>query len=159
MTAASSDHFVPVDEVRLARMLSSITPEAAHLRPIVQAIPYGVAVLFARPRQVFRAPRAMLGRAAVVIVGDDREVAEGPEAFHLPALRKLLRACAGFAVMSGAPVRDAYVLGPALALAVDRPVVLIETQERREADWWAFARKLAPRAAKLLVTPRPEGNA
>ena len=150
---------VELSSADLSRMVRRVDSGAAHLRPLVEAIPCGVPLLIVHRRCPFRVPRPMAEGPACALIGDDLEDAQGPEAFHLPGVRKLLRAAAAVAIMCGAAQPAIYSAAPMIALSRRRPVVLIETQERREADWHDLAQKLAPRAAKLIVTPRPSGNA
>src|SRR5688500_12914617 len=108
----------------LQRLAERARGEAAHLRPLVEAVSRGVPFIMVPRGCPFLVPRRMVDGPAVALFGDDLEDAKGPEAFHLPGLRKLLRAASGVAVMSGAPVPTIYATAPMIALATRRPVVL-----------------------------------
>jgi hypothetical protein len=150
---------IPLSSAQLWRMAEHAQGPAAHLRPLVEAIPCGVPLLVVTRGVPFQSPRQILSGPAVAVVGDDLDEALGPEAFHLPGLRKLLRAASATAVMSGAARPSVYAAAPGMALITRRPVVLVETQEQREAEWLELVRKLAPRASTLIVTPYPVGHA
>lgn len=130
-----------------------------YLRPIIEVVrDHGVAMLFVgQSAAPFRIPRDS-GKPAIVIIGDDFDKAVGPEGFHLPSVRRAIRSCQAFAVVSSGPLAPVYA-SIATASAIGRcNVMLIETRIEQEIPWLALVQKLAPRRHVLLSTVKG-GNA
>ena len=131
----------------------AIATAEPHLRPIVQAVrDHGVDMMFApQDAGAFRIPA---GRTNPVIfmIGDDFDQALGPEGFHLPSIRRAIRACSAFAVISSAPQADAYTTMAITAAATRRNTMIVETRPEQEIPWLALIQKLAPKRFIWLGT-------
>ena len=91
----------------------------------------------------------------LAIIGDDLATAEGPAGFHLKSLRKLFARADAIYIMVGVPVQSLYAAAADSAKAGLR-VIIIETQTTEEVSWAEYARRHAPKAAKLLATPNSD---
>jgi len=131
----------------------TIACTAPHLRPVLEAVrDFRVRMLFvrqtAKPFRISRDPT----RPAIVMIGDDFDRAVGPDGFHLPSVRRAIRACSAFAVVSSAPPPDAYAAIAHTAAVTRRNTMLIETRVDQEIAWVALIQKLAPGRFILLST-------
>lgn len=90
-------------------------------------------------------------RKAVVLLGDDMDVSVGPNGFHMPSIRRLIRACGAFAVVSGAADPVVYAALTTAAIA-GKHALIVETRLAHELQWVALIQKLAPRAPLILST-------
>ena len=141
---------------RTERLLAE-RPDAAHLAPPFAAVAEGLGLaIAAQTAEPFRLPE---NRPVVLVVGDDLDTSLGPDGFHKPSLRRVLRRAAGVAVMAGAPRPEPYALAAEAALTFGATMVLIECREITEGDWNAFVATAAPRVPRLIVTPFPEHEA
>lgn len=124
-----------------------------YLRPILEVVrDHGVAMLFApQGMQAFRIPDQPK-KPAIVIVGDDLDAAHGPGGFHMPSIRRAMRACSLFAVVSSAPQAHVYAGVAGFVAAMRQHVMLIETRPEQEIAWLALIQKLAPGRFIYLAT-------
>lgn len=124
-----------------------------HLKPVIKAVrDHRCGLLFVRQSaEPFRLPDDP-GRPAIVLIGDDMHCAVGPNGFHIPSLRRTIRACTAFAVISSAPQPDAYSAIAAMAALTRRNVMIIETRIEEELPWMALIQKLAPKRFIWLAT-------
>jgi len=124
-----------------------------YLRPILECIrDYDTAMFFVgQSPEPFRRPKDP-GRPAIFIIGDDFDQAVGPEGFHMPSIRRAIRACDAFAIVSSAPQEAVYASIAVTAAASRRNVMLIETRPEKEIPWLALVQKLAPRRHIWLAT-------
>jgi hypothetical protein len=124
------------------------------LLPLVEMLARGAALTTVGPGTQFPSWRKLGRRGAVVIVTDDTQlVPEGPEAFHLKSLRKLVTRAAAWAVLAGKPPADLYRAAATMATS-GRLVILVDTQPDMEQLWTDWLKEHARRtASKLLVTP------
>jgi hypothetical protein len=131
----------------------AIAYTAPHLRPVLEAVrDFRVGMLFVRQTaEPFRI-HYDLKRPAIVMIGDDFDRAVGPAGFHLPSVRRAIRACSAFAVVSSAPPPDAYAAIAHTAAITRRNTMLIETRVDQEIAWVALIQKLAPGRFVLLST-------
>lgn len=123
-----------------------------HLRPIIKAVrDHGVDMVFAKQgSEAFRLPRT--SNPAIIILGDDFDCAMGPEGFHLPSIRRAIRAAHSFAVMSSAPQSAVYTAMALTSVATRRNTMLIETRPEQEIQWVNLIQKLAPGRMVCLAT-------
>jgi hypothetical protein len=127
---------------------------AAHLAPIRAALASGQVKggsWFPGDRPV---PWRVMDGPAVILIGDDLAVSRGPTAFHQGSLKRMLKRASHIAIMAGMPIEIPYRAAPLAAAASGKLVLLIECQETTEAQWHAWVRRWAPKAALLTVTPR-----
>ncbi len=89
--------------------------------------------------------------AATAFIADDMHVSMGPDGFHLPSVRRLIRACRAFAVVSSAPSADLYASMAAVAVS-GRHALIVETRLAHEFQWVALIQKLAPRRPLIIAT-------
>lgn len=124
-----------------------------HLRPIIEAVrDRGAAMLFVgQSATPFRIPKDSR-KPAIVLLGDDFDHAVGPEGFHLPSVRRAMRACQAFAVVSSGPLAPVYASIAGASVIGRCNVMLIETRIDQEIPWLAMVQKLAPRRHVLLST-------
>lgn len=127
-----------------------------HAAPLVEALASGAALCTMMSDRRFPRLRDLQGRGAVVVVGDDVTISQGPAGFHLASLRKIVGRAAAWAVVAAKPPVELYSAAAALAKA-GRIVVLIETETAHEAAWSDWMNKHGRRAAgKMLVTVNKE---
>jgi hypothetical protein len=124
-----------------------------HLRPIIETVrDHGVAMLFVgQSPDSFRIPDHPK-QPAIVLIGDDMDRAIGPDGFHMPSVRRAIRACSAFAVVSSAPQTDVYSAIAATAAITRHSTMLIETRPEQELAWVGLIQKLAPRRFIWLAT-------
>lgn len=97
------------------------------------------------------------GLPIVLLLGDDYDLAWGPQAFDRPSLARFLRGASSAAIVAGAPARTPYDLAVAGAILSGRDALIVETVERWEADWVSLLREMAPGLPTLVSTPGPKG--
>ena len=140
----------PATRANLDRALEWSPP---YLRPVIEAVrDHRVGMLFVgQSAEPFRIPDHPK-RPAIVIIGDDFDRAVGPGGFHLPSVRRAIRGCHAFAVVSSAPQPDVYASIAATAALSRRNVMLIETRPEQELQWLSLIQKLAPKRFIWLAT-------
>lgn len=145
-------------EATTARIDAAIAAAPPHLRPVLVAVrDYRVAMLFIpQGTEAFAIP-AKSARASVVLVGDDMEQSVGPGGFHLPSVRRVIRACSAFVVISSEPTAAIYAAGTAPAVG-GMNVMIIETRIAHEFQWVALIQKLRP-GRPLIISTVKGGNA
>ena len=94
-----------------------------------------------------------IGLPIVLLVGDDYDLAWGPQAFSRTSLRQFLQGAASAVIVSGAPEATAYSMAVAGAVLSGRHTLIVESTERWESDWIALLRELAPGIPTLVSTP------
>ncbi len=148
----TSSHFINAPATR-ANLNRAIEHTAPHLRPVLEAVrDLNVGMFFVQQStQAFRLPRDR-ARPAIVLIGDDYDRALGPHGFHLPSVRRAIRACSAFAVVSSAPSIDVYASIATTAAATRRSTMLIETRLEQELPWMSLIQTLAPRCPIVLST-------
>lgn len=131
----------------------AIEASPEYLRPILESVrDHHVAMLFVGQSDApFRMPTKS-DRPNIVIIGDDFDQAIGPEGFHMPSIRRAIRACDAFAIVSSGPQAVVYASIAVTAAASRRNVMLIETRPEQEIPWLALVQKLAPRRHIWLAT-------
>lgn len=136
-----------------ANLDRAIKHTEAHLRPILEAVrDHGLAFMFVpQIPDPFRIPRdAHL--PTLTVLGDDFDSALGPNAFHMPSLRRVIRASQAFAVVSSAPTVAVYGTISTTAAALGVNTLLVETRPEQEIPWLALIQKHAPRRPVWLST-------
>lgn len=125
----------------------------AHLKPVLATVrDAGMAFLFVpQGFESFGVPKRA-DRPTIVILGDDMDAAHGPEGFHAPSLRRIIRACKFFAVVSSAPSAELYGSIAALAGSARASCLLIETRLEQEFQWVSLIQRLAPGRPICLST-------
>lgn len=134
-------------------LTSALNFAPPYLWPIIESVrDHGVGMLFVgQTDKPFRAPKHSR-QPTIFIMGDDFDAAIGPDRFHMPSLRRAMRACKSFAIVSSCPPPAVYA-SVALTAAVSREdVMLIETRIEQEIAWLALIQKTAPRRHVLLAT-------
>lgn len=135
-----------------ARLGAAIDAAAPHLRPVLLAVrDHRVGMLFVgQDAGAFSIPKHN-ARPAIVLIGDDLECSVGPEGFHMPSIRRMIRACSAFTVVSSVPTPEIYAAGTAIAVG-GKNAAIIETRLAHELQWVALIQKLAPGRPILLST-------
>lgn len=136
-----------------ASLTTAMDSTPAYLHPILEVVrDHGVAMLFV-PQGVraFRIPDQPM-KPAIVIVGDDFDRADGPTGFHMPSIRRAIRACSSFAVVSSAPQPAVYATVAVGVAATRQRAMLIETRPEQELAWVGLIQKLAPGRFIQLAT-------
>ena len=135
-----------------ARLGAAIDAAAPHLRPVLLAVrDHRVGMLFVgQDAGAFSIPTKN-ARPAVVRIGDDLERSVGPEGFHMPSVRRMIRACSAFTVVSSEPTPEIYAAGTAVAVG-GKNAAIIETRLAHEFQWVTLIQKLAPGRPILLST-------
>lgn len=133
------------------RLYQALATAAPHLRPIIEAVrDHGVGMMFApQGSGAFRLPRK---QASITILGDDFSEALGPDAFHMPSVRRAIRSAGCFAVVSSAPQQSAYTAMAVAAVISGRNTLIVETRPEQEIQWVHLIQKLAPRRFIWLAT-------
>lgn len=136
-----------------AKLTFAIEHSAPHLRPLIEAVrDHSIGMLFApQGTEAFRIPSDPK-RPAVVIIGDDFDSAMGPTGFHMPSIRRAIRACHAFAVISSEPQPAVYAEVAVTAAIARCNVMLIETRPEQEIPWLSLVQKLAPGRFIWLAT-------
>ena len=135
-----------------ARLDAALEASEPHLRPVLLAVrDHRVGMLFVgQGAGAFSIP-SNAARPAVVMIGDDMEQSVGPQGFHMPSIRRAIRACSSFTVVTSVPTAEIYAAGTLGAVA-GRNVMIIETRLAHEFQWVALIQKLAPGRPILLST-------
>ncbi len=136
-----------------ARLTAAIEQTQPYLRPILEAVrDHGAAMLFVpQGLDAFRIP-AKPRKPAIIMIGDDFEAAHGPNGFHMPSIRRAIRACSSFAVVSSAPQAQVYAIIAVTVAATRTNAMLIETRPEQELAWVELIQKLAPGRFIQLAT-------
>lgn len=135
------------------------TCRARHMAPIYAAIAdAGIAFGFAIQGRTGKFSPPLASRPWVYILGDDLTISYGPDGFHLPSVKRLLKQATHTCVHSGAPLPEVYA-GAAYMAGLGARVVIVETQLRHHGAWYDLVKQHAPRAGYLDVCPKPEGSA
>ncbi len=140
----------PSTREKLDRAIDIVEP---HLRPVLMAVrDLGIALFYVhQDSKAFRMP-AEPKRPAMTIIGDDTDRALGPNGFHMPSLRRIIRSSSAFAVVSCEPLAVVYgSVAFATALA-GRHSLLIETRPEQELAWMNLIQKHAPGRPIQLAT-------
>jgi len=134
----------------LTRIIGDAPP---HLRPILTAVrDQRVGFLFVpQGFDSFRIPKRA-DRPTIVVVGDDFDSAQGAAGFHGPSIRRIIRSCAFFAIVSSMPTSDIYGTIAATTAKTRKSGLIIETRLEQEFQWVALVQKLAPGRPILLAT-------
>lgn len=135
---------------RLNVVMDNLPP---HLRSLLVAVrDHRVAFMFIPQNfDTFRIP-ARADRPSIVLIGDDMEAAHGPDGFHMPSLRRIIRGCSAFAVISSAPPADLYAAMASTTAMRRASTLLIETRLEQEIAWVGLIQKLAPGRPVVLAT-------
>lgn len=130
---------------------------APHLRPILTAVrDFDVGLIFVpQVAEKFRLPRNGV-QPLVVLIGDDLDRAVGPEGFHMPSIRRAVRACCHFTVVTASPHPTVYGAAITPTVIGRRHSMLIETRIEHEFAWVEVIQKLAP--DKPLVISSVKGG-
>ena len=136
-----------------ASLTAAIDSTPAYLHPILEVVrDHGVAMLFVpQGTQAFRIPDQPK-KPAIILIGDDLEAAHGPDGFHMPSIRRAIRACSSFAVVSSAPQAAVYATVAVGVAATRQHAMLIETRPEQELAWVGLIQKLAPGRFIQLAT-------
>ncbi len=136
-----------------ARLTTALAAAPEHLRPIILAVrDHRVGMLFVSQHAgSFAIPSKPKRRAAVVILGDDMDQSLGPDGFHLPSVRRVIRACRAFAVISSEAPADVYAAMGGIAVS-GRNVLIVETRLGHEFQWVGLIQKLAPGRPLIIAT-------
>ena len=145
---------VPIE--RLDDLIAG-TPHA-HLRILYSAIRHGGCGLASVPQGKDKFP-AEHDRPAIFLIGDDTDTSLGPDGFHRASLRRAIKSCAAFSVISCEAVPTAYGAVAGAAALLRQNVMIVETRLAHEADWYNLISKLAPGVPILLATVKPAGRA
>lgn len=135
----------------LTNAIASLPVGAEHLRPVLEMVRDGGIGLFfvGQSDHHFHVPKC---RPAMVVICDDYDTAVGPEGFHMPSVRRAIRSCHAFAVVSSAPLPIVYATTAAAAALGRRNTMLVETRPEQEIAWLSLIQKLAPRRFTWLST-------
>ena len=139
-----------ISRAGLTRVMEQTAP---HIRALLVAVrDLRVGFMFVPQDDTpFRIPKNA-DRPTIVPLGDDFETAQGPGAFHMPSVRRIIRAAAGFAVISSAPPVEVYAMMAANAAKTRKSCLLIETRPEQEIQWVHLIQKLAPGRPICLAT-------
>ena len=142
---------------QLTAAMMAMPPGGEHLLPVMEMVrDGGIGMLFVNQHgDAFRIPAA---KPAIAIIGDDFDAAYGPEKFHMPSLRRAIRSCAAFAVVSSAPVKSVYAITALSAVLSRKNTMLIETRPDQELAWVKLIHKLSP-GSPLILSTVEGGNA
>ena len=133
------------------------TPGAEHMAPIFEAVRnYGVAsALVLQNAGPFEFP---WDRPTIVCIGDDMEHALGPTAFHPESVNVVLDKVSAVAIVACWADPRIYKSAATNAVLLRQHVLIIETRERYEADWFNFVEARCPRIGCLMGLVKPEAT-
>lgn len=136
-----------------AGLTAALEASPLYLRPILKAVrDHHCGMLFVgQTDEPFLIPNDP-GRPAIITIGDDFDRAVGPSGFHLPSVRRAIRACQVFAVISSEPQPAAYASVAIAAAFLRENVMLIETRPEQEIAWLGLIQKFAPGRPITLAT-------
>jgi len=105
-------------------------------------------------RVIAQCPKTFsLGRSPTMLVlGDDIDRSLGPDAFHLPSVRRALRSAGAAIIVSSGPILLPYAAAATAAVLGRKHAVLIETREQHEKPWLDLVQQHAPNAKTMLST-------
>jgi len=123
-----------------------------HAAPLIEALASGVALCTMMTNRRFPNIRHLRGRGAIIVVGDDITISQGPAGFHLASLRKIVSRASAWAVVAARPPVELYHAAAAMA-KMGMITVLVETQPEFETAWVGWMTKHGRKSAgKMLVT-------
>lgn len=134
----------------------AIQASPPHLQVILGAV-RDRSIRFGHVKQHTGAFSFPTGLPIVLLLGDDYDLAWGPQAFDRPSLKRFLRGATSAVIVSGAPEVTPYAAAVAGAVLSGRHTLIIESTERWEADWVRLLRDMAPGMPTLVSTPGPRG--
>lgn len=136
---------------QLTAVIEALPPGGQHLVPLMEMVrDGGVGMMFvSQTPEPFRIPKA---KPAIVIIGDDYDKAVGPERFHMPSVRRAIRDCHVFTVVSSAATTPVYAMSGLAAVLNRKHSMLIETRPEQEIAWVNLIKKLSPGALICLST-------
>ncbi len=152
-----AEHAV-VSKARLDEVIAD--PTAPHLVPLLKAVrDFQVGWLIVPQNGTpFDVPASARAYTFIATIGDDFDQGLGPEHFHAPSLRRLLRKSHGAVVMASGPVAEVYEEA-ALSAAVFRSnVVIVETGPEHEIPWIEFIQGTVS-GLPILICTTPSGRA
>lgn len=144
-----SDNVIP--NKKLNAIIAGSVPVPAHVQVLASAMRDG-GVRLAMVPQRSEPFQANNDRPTVFVIGDDTKTALGPDGFHLPSVRRAIRSCAAFSIISCEALTEAYACPVATAVMLRENVMIIETRLEQEAAWYNLVQKLAPDRPILLAT-------
>ncbi len=124
---------------------------APHLTPILRAVRDSRVAFLSVPQNA-GAFVLRFDRPSIILLGDDRDEAFGPAAFHQKSIVTVLREIAAATVIAAAPERSVYAAVAFAAAVLRQHCLIVETRERYEADWTDLIRKYCPDAPLLIHT-------
>lgn len=127
-----------------------------HLKPVFEAVrDFGAGLLIVtRQPGSFALPRGRAARPGIVLIGDDLYTSAGPDGFHFPSVRRAIRACSVFAVVSCEALPSIYAAVADTVAATRCNGMIVETQLQHELQWMELIQKLAPKKPLFLGTVR-----
>jgi hypothetical protein len=141
--------------VRRDAAIDALPPHLAAIMAAVRDHDIGYGIVLPNASR-FRLPE---GRPTILAIGNDLARAHGPDAWHLPSLRRFARRCRLALIIAAAPVPELYATAAHEAAIHRREVILVETRPRYEADWLACIQRAGPHLAVTLSTTPAEGTA
>lgn len=150
-----SSDFPEMTGSMLDRIESSAAEKAPHLLPVLQAIRHHGVGFLVIPQRASDLDRgiALLAPPFIVIVGDDTNVALGPDQYDRAALERLIGMVDGVAIISSAPPAEAYA-SIAMMAVVNCNGLIIETRSEQEIAWTNLVQTVRPQMPILLCTPK-----
>ena len=142
---------IPQASFPVARLADLGRRGPLHLRPIYAAMASaGIGLFLVRQRS--EAFDLRYGRPFVALVGDDTDVALGPDGFHRASLERLARLVGGISVIASGVVPDVYATAAGCAV-LGQSGLIVETRPEQEGAWMDLLSRAAPRTPLLLCTP------
>lgn len=126
--------------------------KGTHYEPIVRAVrECGIVAGFIQRHTILeQEPPHVRGKNRLYIIGDDLATAEGPEAFHTPTIKWVLKDASSVILHLCAAEPLHYGLAAAAAL-MHKKVILVETQISEESNWKNTIDLSAPTANTFVI--------
>ena len=134
--------------IKLAEELSG-----AHWRPLLEAVRDRGVIIFSVAQRAgpFRPPYSKQ-HPLIALIGDDTDVALGPDGFHKKSLRRLMGSASAGIIVASAPVVGVYETAAFIAGSFRQKVFIIETRPEQEIPWAQFSEDAAPHLSLLIST-------
>lgn len=123
--------------------------------PIFTAVRHGLISHIAVPPSQDR--WKITNQNVVITIGDDFHESKGPQAFHRRSLIVGMRKCAGIVLQVADFQTDVMAAIPLMASA-GVPIMIVETRERHEIEWFEFIKRYAKNASVLYITTKNQNG-
>lgn len=144
----------PMTRERLDAVIARSGSRAPHMLPLLHAVRDNGLRLIILPQtgESFLEALTEPARPFVALIADDTDRAVGPGHYHQNSLRHLASVIGGGAVVSSAPLVDAYAAMTMMPVVFGVNTVIVETRPEQEIPWINALRAVQPELPLIVAT-------